>query len=209
MTAKLILKKISLILLAITAVFLLASFYLQNQLLTIYNKGDSTKVYDRNGKEIFVLQNQKGNFSRYTDEIPSRLKELLLKKEDKYFYYHLGFNPWSMSGAALGKLGFLERKASSTITQQLVKILLEKESERTIKNKIIESFYTLALEIFQPKEKILEMYVNSIYFGNQAQGIFEASRLYFDIDPPLLTDAQILQLLATISSPTQNNPAEK
>jgi len=203
-----IFKKISVILFAITGVFLLTSFYLQNQLLETYNKGGSTKVYDRNGREIFILQNQKGNYSRYIDEIPSQFKDLLLKKEDRYFYYHFGFNPWSLFEATLGRLGLSKREASSTITQQLVKILLEKESERNIKNKIIESFYALALEVFQSKEKILKMYANSIYFGNQAQGISEASRLYFDADPALLTDAQILQLLATISSPTQNNPAE-
>jgi len=201
-------KKISIILLIVAGVSIVISFNLQNQLLTIYNREDSTKIYDRNKQEIFILPNQKENYSRYIDEIPSQLKNLLLKKEDKYFYYHFGFNPWSLIEATLGRLGLSKREASSTITQQLVKILLKKESERNIKNKIIEFFYALSLEFFQSKEKILKMYVNSVYFGNQAQGISEASRFYFNIDPALLTNAQIIQLLATISSPTQNNPAE-
>ena len=52
------------------------------------------------------------------------------------------------------------------------------------------------------------MYVNSIYLGNQAQGLAEASRLYFNLSPELLSDGQILQLLATISSPAEHNPAK-
>lgn len=188
--------------------FLLFSYHLQRELLMVYNRGESVKILDREGKKIALLPNQKGHFAQYLDAIPPKFKELLLKKEDKYFYYHFGFNPWSISQAALRYLGIGNRKASSTISQQLVKILLGKEFERNLKNKIIESFYTLALEIFQSKEEILKMYVNSVYFGNQTQGLAEASQLYFGISPDLLTDGQIFQLLATIHSPTETNPAK-
>ena len=189
--------------------FLLFSYSLDKQLLAIYNQQNSVRVKDREEKEIFILPNQKGYFSRYLDKIPPRFKELLIKKEDKYFYYHFGFNPWSLSQAILGRLGVGHRKASSTISQQLVKILLGKELKRNLKNKIIESFYTLALEIYQSKEEILKMYANSVYLGNQTQGMAEASQLYFGVAPDLLTDGQILQLLATISSPSENNPAKE
>ena len=189
--------------------FLLFSYSLDKQLLAIYNQQNSVRVKDREEKEIFILPNQKGYFSRYLDKIPLRLKELLIKKEDRYFYYHFGFNPWSLSQAILGRLGVGQRRASSTISQQLVKILLEKELKRNLKNKIIESFYTLALEIYQSKEEILKMYANSVYLGNQIQGMAEASQLYFGVAPDLLTDGQILQLLATISSPSKNNPAKE
>ena len=189
--------------------FLLFSYHLQKDLLAIYNRDESIKISDREGEEIALLPNEKGNFARYLDEIPPRFKELLIKKEDKLFYYHFGFNPWSIFQASLNRLGLSQRKASSTISQQLVKILLGKEKERSLKNKIIESFYTLALEIYQPKEKILRMYVNSVYFGNQAQGIVEASQLYFKTAPEMLSDGQILQLLATISNPNEKNPAQR
>jgi penicillin-binding protein 1C len=201
-------KWILIILFILISSFFLFSWYLQKQLLTIYNEQNSIIVRDRKGQEIFILPNQKGNFARYLEKIPSRFKELLIKKEDKYFYSHFGFNPVSIFQAALGYFGIGNRKASSTISQQLVKILLGKESERNLKNKIIESFYTLALEIYQSKEDVLKMYANSIYFGNQAQGIAEASKLYFGVAPDLLTDGQILQLLATIADPNENNPAK-
>lgn len=189
--------------------FFIEGYFLQKQLVEIYNKQESAVIEDRNGEEIFITKNQDGYWARYLNEIPPRFKKLLIKKEDKYFYYHFGFNPWSISQAALGYLRIGNRKASSTISQQLVKVLLGKELKRNFKNKIIESFYTLALEIYQSKNEILKMYVNSVYFGNQIQGITEASRLYFGVAPDLLTDGQILQLLATISNPTNNNPAKE
>lgn len=189
-------------------VFFNLNYYLQKQLIDIYKSRESIILKDRYGQEIFIKPNEKGNFARYLDEVPPWFKELLIKKEDKYFYYHFGFNPWSISQAGLGYLGIGNRKGSSTISQQLVKILLAKEFERSLKTKILESFYTLSLEIFQSKEEILKMYVNSVYFGNQAQGLAEASRLYFDTSPDLLTDGQILQLISSIHSPTKTNPAK-
>jgi len=202
--------KITLIILFIISifVFLKISYSLKEEILAIYNSQKSIIVKDRNENEIFIFPNQKGNFARYLNEIPPRLKELLIKKEDKYFYYHFGFNPISILKAAFGRMGIGERKASSTITQQLVKILLGKEFERNLKNKVVEFFYALSLEIYLSKDEILKMYANSIYFGNQAQGIAEASYLYFNLPPDLLEDGQILQLLATISNPQEQNPAQ-
>ena len=190
------------------SLFLITTHYLQERLIDIYEEQNSVLIKDREGKIISMRQNEKGYWAKYLEEIPKTLKELLIKKEDKYFFNHFGFNPWSTFQASIGYLGLGPRRASSTITQQLVKILLETESERNLKNKIIEALYTLSLEIYQSKKTILKMYANSIYFGNQAQGLSEASHLYFNLSPELLTDGQTLQLLASISSPTENNPSK-
>ncbi len=188
--------------------FFILGYCLQKQLIEAYNKQDSILVRDRTGKVISIELNERECWAEYLDKIPSRFKELLLEKEDEYFYYHFGFNPWSVFRAGIGYLGFSPKGGSSTISQQLVKILLEKEQERSFKNKVIESLYTLSLELYQSKETILKMYANSVYLGNQAQGLTEASRLYFGVSPDMLTDGQILQLLATISSPTEQNPGQ-
>ncbi|MFH1423354.1 MAG: transglycosylase domain-containing protein [Candidatus Nealsonbacteria bacterium] len=179
---------------------LVTGYFLQKQLITAYENQNSITIEDRNGQEILIKPNERGRWARYSDNIPPRIKKLLLEKEDDYFYYHFGFNPWSIILRPGG--------GSSTITQQLVKILLKKESERSFKNKVIEFLYAISLESYQSKESILKMYVNSIYFGNQAQGLTEASKLYFGVLPDMLTDGQILQLLAAISSPTDQNPAQ-
>jgi len=188
--------------------FLGITYYLQNQLIENYNNQSSVVIQDRKGEIILIEPNGKEYWAQYSNEVPQRFKELLIKKEDKLFSYHLGFNPWSTFKAITGYLGLGPKRASSTITQQLVKILLGNESERTPRNKIIEALYTLSLEIHQSKNEILKMYTNSVYLGNRAQGLTEASHLYFDLSPELLTDGQILQLLSSISSPTLNNPAK-
>lgn len=193
-----------------TAVALFAltlfAFYSQKRLVSIYNERNSVIITDRNREEIAIKPNKDGYYSRYIDKIPDRLKELLVRKEDRYFYYHPGFNPVSIIKAVFGRLGFANRLASSTISQQLVKILLKQENERNLRNKIMEFFYAVSLELFQSKESILKMYANSAYFGNQAQGIKEASRLYFNLPPELLDDGKIIQLLSAIHNPTDNNP---
>jgi len=203
--------KIKLIFLLLAIFFLFLSLWnAQEKLLLIYKNNQSPFLKDRKGQAIAILPNPKGYYAYYINlnQVPSRFKNLLIKKEDKFFYYHFGFNPFSIGKAILGRMKIGKRKASSTIEQQLVKILLGKERKRNIKNKIIESFYVFSLEIFQPKEKILEMYINSVYFGNQAQGLYEASQLYFNLPPTLLSDGQILQILSTISSPSKNNPVK-
>lgn len=191
----------------LTIGLLFFGFKAQKELSQNYEKENSTRISDRNDKTLCLKPNTNGYYNRHTSYIPPRFKELLILKEDKYFYQHPGFNPISIAKAFLGRLGIGERKASSTISQQLAKILLKEESDRSLKNKAKELWYSLALETFQSKDEILNKYINSVYFGNGAQGLFETSRLYFGVDPDLLTDGQMIQLLAAISSPTKNNPA--
>ena len=188
--------------------FFLFSFHLKNSLLLVYENNQSIKIKDRNNQIIFTKPNPSGYYTEYSNEIPEEFKKLLLKKEDQYFYYHFGINPVS-SLRALYKYAIKEQNsnvASSTITQQLVKILLRNETERNLKNKFTEAIYAVSLETHLSKEEILEMYLNSIYFGNSVQGFNQASRLYFDSQSDLLSDKQTAQLLATISAPSNTNP---
>ncbi len=164
-------------------------------------------VIDRNDVRIINNPNPRGYYASQIDYIPERFAEILINKEDQQFWIHSGVNPKSIIRAtSRSLLKSKKSKGSSTITQQLVKILLGNENERTIKNKIKELFYSFALEFKYSKKEILLMYINSIYFGNQIQGLYEASHYYFDTSPMLLQDSEIIQLLSSISSPTKNNP---
>jgi len=184
----------------------LLSLKLKNELLFVYENNQSVFIKDRNGENIFVKPNPAGYYTEYSDKIPTRFKKLILQKEDKYFHYHLGVNPVSNARAVYNLATGNDNLASSTITQQLVKILLGNETERNFKNKITETIYAISLEIYLPKEEILKMYANSIYFGNSVQGLSEASRFYFDLQPELLSEQQALRLISGLSSPSNNNP---
>ncbi|MCK4799912.1 transglycosylase domain-containing protein, partial [Candidatus Parcubacteria bacterium] len=145
----------------------LLSFKLKSELLFTYRNNQSIFIKDRNNENIFIKPNHLGYYASYSNEIPTEFKKLLIKKEDKYFYHHFGINPISSLRASYNLATGNDNLASSTITQQLSKILLQNELDRNFKNKFIETIYAISLEIHLSKEEILKMYINSVYFGNK------------------------------------------
>lgn len=194
--------------LAVVIGFLFWLYILQKKMVEEYRNQQSLVVLDRNSEVLCLEPNEKGNYSQHVENVPEKFKELILEKEDKYFYWHFGINPVS---AIRGAFAYFkkETRGSSTITQQLVKILLSQETERSIKNKVKETFYVFGLELFHSKKEILTMYANSAFFGNHAQGIKEASLVYFHLPPELLPESQIIQIIASLSSPAGNNPSQE
>ncbi len=132
----------------------------------------------------------------------ARVRELVIAKEDRFFYYHLGINPLSILRSFIHLALYREHAGGSTITQQLVKNLLGHENDRTVLNKIAELFYSLALEAHTPKNEILTMYLNAAYFGNQIEGFEGASQYYFGKSMTELTDGETVRLLALLSAPS-------
>ncbi len=200
------LKKKTLIIALFIICFLIICQKINKEIVNNYSINESIQILDRKEVLLFKKTNNKGYYSQYLDSPPAKFKNLLIQKEDKYFYWHKGFNPISIIKALGDKIGFVSREGSSTISQQLTKILLNKETERNWKNKLIESIYVISLELNNSKEKIITMYINSVFFGNQLQGIESASQGYFNTSSSLLTTEQCLQLLTTINSPTNDNP---
>lgn len=149
---------------------------------------------------MLIRPNTKNHYMR-PGPVPEQFKALLIQKEDRFFFYHLGINPGSILRSFFGYVLTGRFAGSSTITQQLVKNLLNNENERTISNKIIESLYAFSLELHTSKNDILAMYANIAYFGKQTEGITEASHVYFNSDPEALTTTELLQLLVMLSHP--------
>ena len=192
-------------------IFAFTIFFLNeanNELQEIYKNNESPQIFDRNNDLISIIPNDKNFYAQYIEDIPEDFKKLIIEKEDKYFYIHKGVNPVSITMDLLSKIGLTLRNGSSTITQQLAKILLKNENNRTIKNKFKELFYSISLELMNSKENILLMYINSIYFGNQIQGLETASHAYFNSNPNNLTKEEMLQLISSVNSPNQYNPKE-
>ena len=188
--------------------FLLWCAGLNTTLQERYAAAESARVSARDGTLLFLRPNANGYYCEYTAQIPENLKSLLVRKEDRFFYWHRGINQAAIIKDLASRAGFGQRRGSSTITQQLAKILLGQENQRNVNNKLRELAYTGALEISQSKDDILDQYANSIYFGNRLQGIRTASLAYFGADLASLAESQIFQLLATISDPTGLNPAQ-
>lgn len=189
------------------ALLLLLALYLYTGVMAgslrdSYRAEISPQVLDREGALIALLPNARDAYMVETDPSP-RFKELLIATEDRFFYYHLGVNPWSTVRAFVATIAGGGRTGGSTITQQLVKNLLHNENERTLANKMRELAYAVALELHTPKEEILRMYVNVGYFGNQVEGIEWAARTYFGKTASALSDGDIVRLLAMLRLPSE------
>ncbi len=130
-------------------------------------------------------------------ELPSYYLYAVVAIEDHRFYQHKGFDGIATTRALFNDLRSLSfREGGSTITQQLAKNEYFTQ-DKTINRKISEIFMAAALERHFSKEEILELYVNSIYFGESAYGVGAASQLYFGI-PAAHMDFNQATLLAGV-----------
>lgn len=169
----------------------------------------SSVITDRHGSLIAVVPNARGYFARPVRAVPVPFRELLLKHEDRFFSVHPGVNPFSLLRQVWRLVFAQPHRGGSTLTQQLVKILLGNENRRTWSNKLRETWYAVSLELHTTKDEVLAMYAASAYFGGKSQGLAEASRFYFDADAEALSTDQILQLLATLGNPADRYPGTK
>ncbi len=171
-----------------------------------YEKLLSVVIADRHNIPISVSTNVKGHYALPITHLPDTFTELLLKKEDRFFAYHLGINPVSMIRALYHYLSSGSGGGSSTLTEQLAKNILGNENDRTITHKLRELVYAASMELFFTKDTILTMYANTVYLGNQVQGFETASRAYFGKTLADTTAYEQIVLLTTLSYPASRNP---
>ena len=181
---------------------------LTNPLLKTYDSFTVQTVTDRYHTPIYVTVNSHEQYFLPIDNYPEALKNIVIRKEDRFFYYHPGVNPFSLLRTIISGVKTQDYGGSSTITQQLVKILLSNTTDRSIKHKIKESSLAVALELRLSKKEILDMYLNSVYLGNQAQGFAQASWVYYGLPIHELSEIDLVSLAATLSSPSVSNPWE-
>jgi len=133
-----------------------------------------------------------------------QMQQAMLAAEDHHFYEHHGVNVMSVVRASLANLqaGHVV-EGGSTITQQLVKNLFFTDAQRTMNRKVKEALVAYELERRYSKEKILEMYLNQVYFGNNAYGIERAASRYFDKTAAELNVAQAAFLAGLVKAPSE------
>lgn len=171
-------------------------FFLFNFLFPLHSSVEYSKVItDRKGTIIhaFLTADQKWRMKTEVREISPTLKQTLLFKEDKFFYYHFGINPVAILRAAIMNTLHLKRTSgASTITMQVARMLEPKH--RTYGNKVIEIFRALQLEWKFSKEEILQLYFNLVPYGSNIEGVKSASVLYFEKSPDQLSLAEVTAL---------------
>ncbi|MEQ1940510.1 penicillin-binding protein 1A [Mesorhizobium sp. CN5-321] len=137
--------------------------------------------------------------------IPDRIKAAFLSAEDKNFYSHPGIDIQGIARAALRYATGGPMQGGSTITQQVAKNFLL-TNEQTIDRKIKEAILSFRIEQAYPKDRILELYLNEIYFGLGAYGVAGAALTYFDKSVNELTVAEAAYLAALPKGPSNYHP---
>jgi penicillin-binding protein 1A len=166
----------------------------------------STRILDRNGKLITTLYADQNRQYVTLAQIPKVLQEAVIATEDQRFYEHAGVDPVGMLRALwVDILAGADVQGGSTITQQYAKQAFV-GTERTLQRKIQEALLAYRLEQYYSKDKILEMYLNTIYFGHGAYGVQTAAQTYFGTSVRNLTVAQAAMIAGVIKSPGLYSP---
>ena len=170
----------------------------------------SCRIYDRHGELVQVTALSGGGRREFTPikDIPREVQSCFIRQEDKRFYMHHGVDWFSMTGAILQNLSSGKAiRGGSTITMQLAKAI-NKDKSHTIRRKLFDILYAYRIEAKLSKKKILELYLNSIYFGSNSYGITSAARTYFGCNLKNLSEGQIEILSYIPRNPTYYNPVE-
>ncbi|QOV10336.1 transglycosylase domain-containing protein [Viridibacillus arvi] len=141
------------------------------------------------------------------DEISPFVAQALIATEDKNFYSHNGFDYTRIAGALLKDIKAMRKvEGASTITQQYARNLYLSH-EKSWLRKANEALYAYRLEVFYDKDKILEGYLNTVYFGHGMYGIEAASRFYFGKSAKDLTLSEAALLVGIPKGPGIYSPA--
>ncbi|MBE3589777.1 MAG: PBP1A family penicillin-binding protein [Firmicutes bacterium] len=165
----------------------------------------ATILYGRDGSVVAELFRQNRTTVRL-DQVPPLLRQAVVDTEDARFYQHGAFDGRGLARALVSDLvhGRIV-EGGSTITQQLAKNLYL-SNRRTLWRKLAEAVLALKLEQRYTKDQILEMYLNTVYFGHGAYGVEAASLTYFGRPVERLTPAQATLLAGLPQAPSADDP---
>ncbi len=166
-----------------------------------------TKIYDDNDELITELHVERRIFVPLA-HIPQALRDAVIATEDKRFYYHWGVDPIGIARATVQnyRRGRVV-EGGSTITQQLTKVLFL-TPDKSLERKVKEAVLALELERRYTKDRILEMYLNQVYFGHGAYGVEAAARTYYGKSVAELNVREAALLAGLPRAPTTYSPFE-
>lgn len=139
------------------------------------------------------------------DQIPKYMQDAAVAIEDKRFYEHNGVDWVRTGGATLSLLTGKQQFGGSTITQQLVKNITN-DDEVSLKRKIQEIFRAHKIDSDYSKEQILEYYLNTIYLGQNCNGVQTAAKTYFNKDVSELSLAESAAIVGITQYPVKYDP---
>ena len=196
---KIIIKILFILLLILTSIALL---YIGNG-YNMYKTAIEEMSIEDKVKEI----QSKENYTKIS-ELPQMYINAVISVEDHRFYEHGGIDIIAIGRAAINDIkamSFVE--GGSTITQQLSKNIYFTQ-EKKIERKIAEVFMAFEIEKRYEKDFILELYLNTSYFGDGYYTVKEASQGYFGKEPKDMTDSECILLAGIPNAPSAYSPTK-
>lgn len=172
----------------------------------LINYGQTITIYDDSGQKIQSSSIEGNRNTVLACDLKEHTKNAFIASEDRKFYSHNGLNYGRMVKALFKNIAsFSFKEGASTISQQLIKNT-HLSNDKTLSRKLKEIKLTRQLERAYSKDEILEMYLNTIYFGHSCYGLQSAAKFYFDTDAENLTLTQSATLAGLLTSPNNYSP---
>lgn len=163
------------------------------------------RVYTQDGK-LMAIYGSKWRTPTTIDKIPKDLINAVLATEDQRFYDHPGVDPIGLVRAAKSVItSGRKSQGASTITMQVARNFFLTR-KKTYGRKLKEILLAIKIDQELSKDKILELYLNKVFFGKRAYGIVAAAQVYYGTTPDQLTLPQMAMLAGLPQSPSANNP---
>ena len=191
------------IIIFIVLIILLIGAFITYQGYTIYKTAiEEVSIEDK----IAQIQSEE-NYTKL-DQLPQFYKDAVVIVEDRRFYNHGALDYRGIARAIWTNIKSLELKeGGSSITQQVAKNIYFTQ-EKTALRKIAEIFMAFELEKTCDKDTILEIYVNTSYFGSGYYGIKEASIGYYDKEPIDMNEYESSMLAGVPNAPSAYDPSK-
>lgn len=156
----------------------------------------------RTGQPIHILRQWRGRY-----QIADDLKLAVMASEDQNFPFHHGFDMEAIEKALKHNAEGGKLRGASTISQQVAKNIFL-WSGRSWFRKGLEVWFTAWIEVLWTKERILEIYLNSVEWGNGIFGAEAAAQYYFHVSARDITKQQASLMAAVLPNPRIWNPAQ-
>lgn len=176
------------------------------RILGNYVPTETSYIYDIKGKTLASIHGEANRKVVALNQISPELKRAVLAIEDSHFYFHGGINPNSIGRAVVVNIqsgGVVE--GASTLTMQLVKNIFLSH-QRSFQRKLAEAVLAIRVEQVFEKDKILEMYLNNIYWGHNNYGVQTAAESYFNKPASKLNLAESAMMAGLIQAPEAYSP---
>ena len=170
--------------------------------LTVVNQTPGMTFEDKDGK-VLATRGPKHGYAISLSELPTYVPQAFLAAEDRRFYHHGPVDLRGMARAAwMNWRAHHTVQGGSTLTQQLAKTLFL-TPDQTLKRKLQEAVIADRLEKAMSKDEVLELYLNRIFFGDNAYGVDAASQTYFGKPARELTLQEAALLASLPKAPTR------